>query len=454
MDFIGPELPEEVERYLQQYDDLLTRREQREHFRYYIAGLISETHRKNVGQMMAKVVEGDYQSGHHFLAEAPWSADALNERRVGLWQQGLQTRMRREGWFLQDDTGQERRKRGKSTPESETRLSGGTDGVAHQYIGNVGKTSEGLVFVSTHYADTTKRLALKADLFWPEKAQARLPEKEQTSARQRDKIDIALDQLHWVADEKKVPGAKPQGVVADAWYGSSPRYVNAVNDTLKWRYVVGIRRNRTLFIRLPGERGQPEHHAEEVIPFLKADAFTAVSVRRSNGQEDTRWVAKLQAQHRVKVKGLTHRTQVFLCVDDPSRIDPEEAQFLLTNDEQMSEAEVVQVYGLRNWEEVFYRQGKDELGLDQCEVRHEERLLRHWVLVMVTWTMLETFRVRGDLAQRSHTTLDTLESIVRLLRDLCRWEFWFVWMRTPEHVKRFVTWFCQTRGLRVAFDDG
>jgi hypothetical protein len=44
------------------------------------------------------------------------------------------------------------------------------------------------------------------------------------------------------------------------------------------------------------------------------------------------------------------------------------------------------------------------------------------VLVMVTWTMLETFRVRGDLAERSVHGLETVESVIRLPRDLFRWE--------------------------------
>jgi SRSO17 transposase len=126
----------------------------------------------------------------------------------------------------------------------------------------VGKVSEGLVFVSTHYADERKRVPVTADLFWPKPARERLPEKEKTAERERDKIDIALDQLRWAAREENIAGRKPAGVVADAWYGSSPRYLRTINDELKWRYVVGIRPNRTIFIPLPGERGQPEHRAE------------------------------------------------------------------------------------------------------------------------------------------------------------------------------------------------
>jgi SRSO17 transposase len=121
MDFITDKLPEEVEAYLRQYDDLFARRERREHFRLYVAGLISERRRKNIGQIMAKVVEGSYPSGHHFLAEAPWSADAINRRRLKLWQSDPTTRMPASSWWIQDDTGQERRPRGASRSPSRPR---------------------------------------------------------------------------------------------------------------------------------------------------------------------------------------------------------------------------------------------------------------------------------------------------------------------------------------------
>jgi hypothetical protein len=195
----------------------------------------------------------------------------------------------------------------------------------------------------------------------------------------------------------------------------------------------------------------PEHHAEEVVTLFKADDFKEVSARRSGNQERKKWVVEVSKRHNVKVKKLKHRPRLFLSVDDPSRIEPDEADFILCDDERMSMAEVVQAYGLRNWEEGFYRQGKDCLGMDQCEAQFEDRLMRHWVLVMAAYTMLETFRVRGDLTERSEKPLETLESVIRLIQDIFRWEFWMVWMRDEEKVKRFVEWFCSTRGLRVSF---
>jgi hypothetical protein len=82
---------------------------------------------------------------------------------------------------------------------------------------------KGMVFSSTHYADTKKRVPLIADLYWPKKAQRRLPEAEQTEKRQRDKVDIAIDQLRWINNDKNLAEPKPQRVLVDNWYNSSPR---------------------------------------------------------------------------------------------------------------------------------------------------------------------------------------------------------------------------------------
>jgi len=88
---------------------------------------------------------------------------------------------------------------------------------------------------------------------------------------------------------------------------------------------------------------------------------------------------------------------MIITLDDPNRIDPEEADFLLCNDEEISLSEIVQAYSLRNFAEVLYREEKDDLGLDECQVQYEDRLRRHWVLAKVTQSMIETFRLRGEM---------------------------------------------------------
>ncbi len=450
MDFIVPSLPEPVEAYLKQYDDLFPSAEAREHFRYYVIGLLSETHRKNISQIMRKVVEGRYQAGHHFLWGSPWEADAVNRRRLALWQQGPATGLQEKGWWIQDDTGQERRRRGKVKPDPQERLLGGTDGVARQYIGNVGKVSEGLVFVSTLYADEAQETGIVADLYWPAAAREKLALAERTPARERDKIEIALDQLEWI--QRQIGGPKPQRVCVDSWYGSSPKYLNRVHQGLEWRYLAAIRPNRTLFFRLPKEHGWPEHAAEEVLSLLKADDFERVSARSSGGLVKEAWMVEVSAKVPLKVKGLRHRPRLFLSLEDPpgETLDPQEAEWVLCNDAHLSLAEVLGADALRNRVEEWYRRGKDGEGLDECEMQREERLQRHWVLVMVADSLVVTLGLSGALTPVSTREWATFGEAQRLLQDWCRWKFWGEWMGQVENVKRWLEWFCTSRGLVLA----
>lgn len=446
MDFIGPVLPKEIERYLSQYDGCFERSEQREQFRAYVAGLMSETQHKNIAAMTAKVVEGNYQAAHHFLADAPWRREKVNVQRLQLIQQEPSMGLRAQGWWIQDDTGQERR---YWKPESGRY---GTDGVARQYIGNVGKVSAGLVFVSTGYADGEKQTSVVAELYWPEAAREKLAPEDRTAQRSRDKIEIALGQARWI--EQHVADPKPRRVLMDAWYGSNARYLKTLQDELKWTYVASIRGNVKLFIPLPGEHGHPEHCAREFLrTLLKAEDFEAISVRRADGREQTVWAAELK-KVKVKVKKLGYVAHFVVQVDDPHRLNADEADYMLANDAGMTLAEIIRARALRNEVEVFYEDGKDDLGLDQAEVRAEEKLLRHWTLVMLVHTMLETFRRRGDLSGRSKSPLKTRGDVLRLIRDVFRWDFWMVWLREGENLRRFIKWFCASRGLTVSWQSG
>jgi len=93
-----------------------------------------------------------YHQLHHFLTEATWDAERLNERRLQVMQQCNQTKLKRGFTLIIDDSGQ--RKSGKETA-----------GVGRQYIGEVGKTDNGVVVVTTHLYDGVKSLPLDVELY-------------------------------------------------------------------------------------------------------------------------------------------------------------------------------------------------------------------------------------------------------------------------------------------------
>jgi SRSO17 transposase len=84
---------------------VLTHQAQKREFRNYIGGLLGESERKNLSQMADNAVGVTYHRLHHFLTEAPWSAQEVNERRLVVMNQCSQTRISRGFTLIIDDSG-------------------------------------------------------------------------------------------------------------------------------------------------------------------------------------------------------------------------------------------------------------------------------------------------------------------------------------------------------------
>ena len=66
---------------------------------------MGESERKNVSQMARDAVEVTYHKLHHFITEATWSADKINERRLQVMNKCNQTRISRGFSLIVDDSG-------------------------------------------------------------------------------------------------------------------------------------------------------------------------------------------------------------------------------------------------------------------------------------------------------------------------------------------------------------
>src|ERR1700675_1599940 len=127
-------MPQCFETWCSKFDDIFLRTAQQQHFRAYLAGLLSEGHRKNVAAIASSTVGAAYYNLHHFLHDSPWDAEALNNRRLDILWQCRQTRPTPGFRLIIDDSGH--RKSGSAT-----------DGVGRQYIGQLGKVDNGMVEV-------------------------------------------------------------------------------------------------------------------------------------------------------------------------------------------------------------------------------------------------------------------------------------------------------------------
>lgn len=125
-------MPRCFENWCGRFDNLFSRPSQRQGFRMYLGGLLGESGRKNLTQIASNTVDGSYNSLRQFPIDSPWDEAKLNNRRLEVMHSCRQTKPQAGFTLILDDSGH--RKSGDAT-----------DGVGRQYIGEIGKTDNGVV---------------------------------------------------------------------------------------------------------------------------------------------------------------------------------------------------------------------------------------------------------------------------------------------------------------------
>jgi SRSO17 transposase len=202
----------------------------------YCIGLLLPGERKSVEPLAARLAPHDvrrmHQSLHHFVANAPWSDEALLET---VRHYVLPT-MKRNGpvvaWIV-DDTGFP--KKGSHSV-----------GVVRQYCGQVGKQDNCRVAVSLSLATEQASLPIAWRLYLPEiwvkdrkrRKQTGIPEEISFAT----KPAIALQQIRKAMEEEvtKAP------VLADAAYGNDSQFREGLRE-LGLEYVVGVQKSTTVW---------------------------------------------------------------------------------------------------------------------------------------------------------------------------------------------------------------
>src|SRR5919201_1185797 len=141
-----PPAPGPLEAYAQQFDSLWSSLAQRRSLRDYLQGLLLPRDRNKTltGLAGAEPISGaqhrEVQRLQWFLTESAWDHQQLNDRRVQLLCEDPATAPQDAGALVVDDTGD--RKDGTATAH-----------VARQYLGSIGKLDNGIVAVTSLWAD-------------------------------------------------------------------------------------------------------------------------------------------------------------------------------------------------------------------------------------------------------------------------------------------------------------
>jgi hypothetical protein len=367
--------PAPLEEYTKHFDGLFGKSNQREGFRRYVEGLLlpSERHKTLTGLVNTEPVVGAQlaraQRLQWFLSESDWSEREVQAERLRLLRQDQATAPTAQGVLVIDETGD--RKDGHKTAH-----------VSRQYLANLGKIDNGVVSVSSLWADERVYYPVDFEPYTP----AMYFAKGKNDPQFRTKLKIALQLVERAIQE----GIPFRAVVADSFYGED-RGLRRGLRKLKVPYVMALK---------------PSHawwHPEEVAGTLQDVAHEAgwvsaeqpgqwVGITRTfrDGSTQDWWVLEIVAGP----YGPDKTERAIVASTDPQTLPDLSTWYLVTNLPAPTERpgseppllaaslqEVIRLYGLRMWVEQSYKHVKHALGWSQYQVRSDKAIRRHWQLV-------------------------------------------------------------------------
>jgi hypothetical protein len=383
-------MPPCFEKWCQRFDKAFTHKAQKKGFRHYLGGLLGESERKNLSQMASNAIGVEYHQLHHFLTEAPWSDFKVNQLRLETMNKCSQTRISRGFSLIIDDSGH--RKSGNFT-----------SGVGRQYIGEIGKTDNGIVVVTSHLYDGRKSLPLDIELYQHADS---LPSGKQDVLFEK-KPELAIKLIDRIIERKYQPGI----VLIDAGYGNNTSFLLEL-EKRQLKYLGGLAKNRKVTINI-SENVQQTIRLDELAQNLPKEAFTKIEL--NFGKPKMVWVATRE----VEISQLEGKKNIAIVMNAENLLEATDIDYFITNVSTsiVSPEWIVNTYSQRNWVEVFYREAKGWLGLKEYQVRDKRSLMRHFILVFCAYTFILWHQLTGGLRRRwANKSLNTFTEALEAFR--------------------------------------
>jgi SRSO17 transposase len=385
----APPAPGPLEGYATLFDPLCTDVAQRRGLRDYVQGLLLPRDRNKTITAVAgaepntQAQAAPVQALQFFLSESTWDVPSVTEQRLAVLFTDPATRPHDQGVLIIDETGD--RKHGTHTAH-----------VARQYLGSIGKVDNGIVAVTSLWADERIYFPLHVEPYEPAE---RLPQgKKDPAFRTKPQIGMAL------VDAALALGLPFRAVVADCTYGESEAFEGALWDA-GLPYVLALKPSKGTWAA-EEEPHTPKEAAQELRwngPNDPQD-WTPVERRFRDGHTEIWWAAELT----LGGYGPDKVTRLVAATSDPATLPEVSTWYLATilprpGAPQAKEwpvapadlAEVVRLYGLRNWVEQSYKQAKHELGWADFQVRGDLAIRRHWELVCCAFCFCWWARLRS-----------------------------------------------------------
>jgi SRSO17 transposase len=394
--------------WLELFEPCFGRASQRGALRRYVHGVLSDSRRKSMEAMWARVSDpGTYQAFQHFITHAPWQAETV-------WRTLRRAVPARSGVLILDGT---------SFPKQGT----ASVGVARQYCGALGKIANCQTAVTVALWTGTHAWLLGATMYLPEvwltpaqRTKARIP----PAVRFQEKWRLALTLLRQV----RAAGFTLTAVLGDAEFGDNATLRRTLHRA-QLPYALGVSSDHKMFLGTPAlaapprltGKGRPRtrRHLPPDTHTCEARAWAATQGPRQwrlvswrNGTNPL-WRARFCAVRVTPAHDWRDRRlapEVWLLCERDLGTTPRTKYYLINLPATTALKGLVQLAHQRWAIEQQYQELKDELGLDHFEGRSLPGWERHVVLTALAYTFLQRERQRR---QHHGLTLPQARAIIQ-----------------------------------------
>jgi hypothetical protein len=347
------EFPQVVRDALAQYGDLFANECQRRHFAEYLTGLMVAERKTVLGINREFAETTDQSCLNRFLTDAPWDIEALNGRRLEQLQKDPSTRYSDQGVIPIDNTLIDRD--GMLIPDA---------GWFWDHAEERNKIAQDYLFAN-YVCTSGKHYPLEFRLFRKQEVSEALKEPF------RNHTVLCCELIDWVC-ERQIPG----DFTMDSYFTCAEilNHIHGKQDRLgrSRGYVGDLKSNRKL---------------EWKGRIIKANDLAA-SIPASDRKEmrigDRRqWYFTVS----VRIPDVKHKVRIVILWRYRNDVEP--CKILVTNRITWEVSRIVRVYRHR-WTgtETFHRDGKQQLGLGDCQLRDPQGQTRHMYLVMLAYSLL------------------------------------------------------------------
>jgi hypothetical protein len=391
------EFPTLVTAAVQEFGEVFANEPERRHFAEYLTGLLVAERKTVSGINREFAVTTDQSCLNRWITEVDWDVARLNEKRLAWLQRDPSTRYAPQGVIAIDNTlvshkGQLIEDVGWFWDHADQRYLIAHDYLIANYVCPSGK----------HYALEFRRFRKKEDceaarqaLAASEGGLAAADADHQRRAPVKDHTVLFKELVEWVV-EREIPG----DFTFDCYF-TNAAILNHVHSQRRG-YVGDLKFNRKVWFQ-----GR-ERKAVEVAAQIPPESRKPVTLGDHKQWYFTKTIHIPEVDHPVRLVILWDRKN-----------GKEAVKMLVTNRVYWEVTRILRVYR-RRWTgtETFHRDGKQQLGLGDCQLRTGEGQTRHMYLVMLAHSLLMAELRQGRASEWAHRVLTTIGEACRaVLRE-------------------------------------